>query len=85
MPLPKGNPVRIPVQYKHSTYQSSACNTNLVHSPVHTTGMLYERDWCTGLVCCMYRTDVLYLVDWCVIYTGLVYWIGVLYWTGCVM
>ena len=34
---------------------------------------------CTGLVCCMYWTDVLYVQDWCV---GLVYrkfWTSVFY------
>ena len=32
-------------------------------------------DWCvicTGLVCCMYWTGVLYVLDWCVVCTGLV-------------
>ena len=44
--------------------------------------MLYVLDWCvvcTGLVCCMYWTGVLYVLDWC---TGLVccmYWTGMLY------
>ena len=44
-----------------------------------------ELDWCvvcTGLVCCMYWTGVLYVLDWCVVCTGLVccmYWTGVLY------
>ena len=42
-------------------------------------------DWCvvcTGLVCCMYWTGVLYVLDWCVVCTGLVccmYWTGALY------
>ena len=37
---------------------------------------------CTGLVCCMDWTGVLYVLDWCVVCAGLVccmYWTGVLY------
>ena len=38
-----------------------------------------ELNWylaCTGLVCCMYWTGVLYVLDWCVVCTGLVCWTG---------
>ena len=42
--------------------------------------MLYVLDWCvvcTGLVCCMYRTGVLYVVDLgrCVVWTGVMYFV----------
>ena len=79
--------------HQFHTHMSFKLKTSFLYSGLIATPFfileeipsVYVLDWCvvcTGLVCCMYWTDVLYVLDWCVVCTGLVccmYWTGVLY------